>query len=166
MDSKDKDVKATKEMIKIRNKMVYDITNRLDSFSLNTVISGFMEYNNKLIEISKKEGGIDKETLSTFAVLLAPFAPHMAEELWQQLGHEGTVFRAGWPTYDEAAMKDDEIEVAVQINGKTRAVVTVPADVSKEDAIAAGKAVIADKLTGTIVKEIYVPGRIINIVQK
>ena len=166
MDSKDKDVKATKEMIKIRNKMVYDITNRLDSFSLNTVISGFMEYNNKLIELSKKEGGIDKDTLSTFAVLLAPFAPHMAEELWQQLGHEETVFNAGWPTYDEAAMKDDEIEVAVQINGKTRAVVTVPADVSKEDAIAAGKAVVADKLTGTIVKEIYVPGRIINIVQK
>ena len=123
MDSKDADVKATKEMIKIRNKMVYDITTRLESFSLNTVISGFMEYNNKLIDIAKKEGGIDKETLSTFAVLLAPFAPHMAEELWQQLGHEGTVFNAGWPTYDEDAMKDDEIEVAVQINGKTRAVV-------------------------------------------
>ena len=63
-------------------------------------------------------------------------------------------------------MKDDEIEVAVQINGKTRAVVTVPADVSKEDAIKAGKEAVADKLTGTIVKEIYVPGRIINIVQK
>lgn len=104
--------------------------------------------------------------MSTFAVLLAPFAPHMAEELWQQLGHEGTVFNAGWPTYDEDAMKDDEIEVAVQINGKTRAVVTVPADVSKEDAIKAGKEAVADKLTGTIVKEIYVPGRIINIVQK
>ena len=166
MDSKDADVKATKEMIKIRNKMVYDITTRLESFSLNTVISGFMEYNNKLIDIAKKEGGIDKETLSTFAVLLAPFAPHMAEELWQQLGHEGTVFNAGWPTYDEDAMKDDEIEVAVQINGKTRAVVTVPADVSKEDAIKAGKEAVADKLTGTIVKEIYVPGRIINIVWK
>lgn len=166
MDSKDADVQATKEMIKIRNKMVYDITTRLESFSLNTVISGFMEYNNKLIDIAKKEGGIDKETLSTFAVLLAPFAPHMAEELWQQLGHEGTVFNAGWPTYDEDAMKDDEIEVAVQINGKTRAVVTVPADVSKEDAIKAGKEAVADKLTGTIVKEIYVPGRIINIVQK
>jgi len=166
MDSKDADVKETKEMIKIRNKMVYDITTRLESFSLNTVISGFMEYNNKLIDIAKKEGGIDKETLSTFAVLLAPFAPHMAEELWQQLGHEGTVFNAGWPTYDEDAMKDDEIEVAVQINGKTRAVVTVPADVSKEDAIKAGKEAVADKLTGTIVKEIYVPGRIINIVQK
>ena len=165
-DSKDKDIAATKEMIKIRNKMVYDITTRLDNFSLNTVISGFMEYNNKLLEIAKKEGGVDKETLSTLAVLLAPFAPHMAEELWQQLGHEGTVFNAGWPTYDKEAMKDDEIEVAVQINGKMRAVVTVPADVSKEDAIAAGKAAVADKLTGTIVKEIYVPGRIINIVQK
>ena len=125
-----------------------------------------MEYNNKLIDIAKKAGGIDKETLSTLAALLAPFAPHIAEELWQQLGHEGTVFNAGWPTYDEAAMKDDEIEVAVQINGKTRAVVTVPADVTKDDAIAAGKAAVADKLTGTIVKEIYVPGRIINIVQK
>ncbi len=165
-DSKDKDVTATKEMVKIRNKMIYDITNRLESFSFNTVISGFMEYNNKLLEIAKKEGGVDKETLSTLAVLLAPFAPHMAEELWQQLGHEGTVFNAGWPVCDEDAMKDDEIEVAVQINGKTKAVVTVPADVSKEDAIAAGKAALADKITGTIVKEIYVPGRIINIVQK
>lgn len=166
MDSKDKDVSATKEMIKIRNKMVYDITTRLESFSLNTVISGFMEYNNKLNEIAKKAGGVDKETLSTLAVLLAPFAPHMAEELWQQLGHEGTVFNAGWPTYDEEAMKDDEVEIAVQINGKTRAVVTLAADVSKEDAIAKGKEAVADKLTGTIVKEIYVPGRIINIVQK
>ena len=165
-DSKDKDIKATKEMVKIRNKMVCDITSRLENFSLNTVISGFMEYNNKLIEVAKKEGGVDTETLSTIAVLLAPFAPHMAEELWEQLGHTGTVFNAGWPTYDEALMKDDEIEVAVQINGKTRAVVTVPADVSKDDAISAGKAAIADKLTGTIVKEIYVPGRIINIVQK
>lgn len=166
MDSKDKNIEATKEMIKIRNKMVYDITTRLESFSLNTVISGFMEYNNKLIEISKKEGGIDHETLSTLAVLLAPFAPHMAEELWQQLGHEGTVFNAGWPTYDKEKMKDDEKEVAVQINGKTRAVITIPADITKEDAIAAGKEAIAEKLTGTIVKEIYVPGRIINIVQK
>ena len=166
MESKDKDIKATKEMIKVRNKMVYDITTRLDSFSLNTVISGFMEHNNKLIEIAKREGGVDKETLSTLAVLLSPFAPHMGEELWEQLGHEGSVFNAGWPSYDVNAMKDDEVEVPVQINGKTRAVVTVPADVSKEDAIAAGRKAVADKLTGTVVKEIYVPKKIINIVQK
>ena len=125
-----------------------------------------MEYNNKLIEIAKKEGGVDKETLNTLAVLLAPFAPHLAEEIWQQLGNEGSVFHAGWPTYDEEAMKDDEIEVPVQINGKTRAIVTIAADASKEDAIAAGKEAIKDKLTGTIVKEIYVPKKIINIVQK
>lgn len=166
MDSKDKDIKATKEMIKFRNKMIYDITTRLEGFSLNTVISGFMEYNNKLIDIAKKEGGVDKETISTVAVLLSPFAPHIGEELWEQMGHTNTVFEAGWPAYDEAAMKDDEIEIAVQINGKTKAVITLPADVSKEVAVEAGKKEVAEKLTGTIVKEIYVPGRIINIVQK
>ena len=166
MSSKDKDIKATKEMIKVRNKLVHDITYRLDNFSLNTVISGFMEYTNKLLDIAKKEGGIDKETLSVLTVLLSPFAPHMSEELWEQMGNSGSVFHGGWPTCDEEAMKDDEIEVAVQINGKTRAVITVPADVSKEDALAAGKTAVAGKLTGTIIKEIYVPGRIINIVQK
>ena len=166
MDSKDADVKATKDMIKERHRLVYDITTRLENFSLNTAISGFMEHNNKLIEIAKKEGAIDKETLSTMAVLLSPFAPHIAEEIWEQLGHEGSVFAAGWPTYDMEAMKDDEIEVPVQINGKTRAVISVAADISKEDAIAAGKEAVADKLTGTIVIEIYVPKKIINIVQK
>ena len=166
MDSKDSDVKASKEMIKERHKLVYDVTTRLESFSLNTVISAFMEHNNKLIEIAKKEGGIDKETLSTVAVLLSPFAPHVAEELWEQLGHEGSVFKAGWPTYDENEMKDDEIQVPVQINGKTKAVISVPTDISKDDAIAAGKEAIADKLTGNIVKEIYVPKKIINIVMK
>ena len=164
MDAKDADVEETKELVKERNKLVYDITTRLESFSLNTVISGFMEHTNKLVEIAKKEGGIDKETMNTLSVLLAPFAPHIAEELWQQLGNEGSVFHAGWPTYDENKMKDDEKEIAVQINGKTRAVVTLPVDVAKEDAIAAGKE--ADKLTGNVVKEIYVPGRIINIVMK
>ena len=166
MDSKDSDVKASKEMIKERHKLVYDVTTRLESFSLNTVISAFMEHNNKLIEIAKKEGGIDKETLSTVAVLLSPFAPHVAEELWEQLGHEGSVFKAGWPTYDENEMKDDEIQVPVQINGKTKAVISVPTDISKDDAIATGKEAIADKLTGNIVKEIYVPKKIINIVMK
>ena len=165
MDSKDVNVEASKEMIKERHKLVKDITTRLESFSLNTAISGFMEHNNKLIEIAKKVGGIDVETLSTMAVLLSPFAPHIAEEVWEQLGHEGSVFEAGWPTYDENEMKDDEIEVPVQINGKTRAVISVAADISKEDAIAAGKEAVADKLTGTIVKEIYVPKKIINIVQ-
>ena len=95
MDSKDANIEATKEMIKERHKLAKDITTRLESFSLNTAISGFMEHNNKLIEIAKKAGGIDTETLSTMAVLLSPFAPHIAEEVWEQLGHEGSVFKAG-----------------------------------------------------------------------
>jgi len=165
-ESKDKHVTATREMVRLRNKLIFDIEQRFSQFNLNTVISGFMEYNNKLIDLAKQTDGIDYETLKTFIVLLAPFAPHIGEELWQQLGGTGSVFHAQWPECDEEARKDDEIEIAVQINGRTRGLVTLPADVSKEDAIAAGKAVAAAKLTGTIVKEIYVPGRIINLVCK
>lgn len=165
MENKDKDVSETKELVKVRHKLVYDITTRLESFSLNTVISGFMEYNNKLIDMSKK-GGVDKVTLETFIQLLAPFAPHISEELWEELGHKESVFHCGWPTYDEKAMEDDEIEIAVQVNGKMRATVTLPKDAAKEDAIAKGKEALGDKLTGNIVKEIYVPGKIINIVAK
>ena len=165
MDNKDKGVAETKESVKLRHKMVYDITQRLETFSLNTVISGFMEYNNKMIEMAKKDG-IDKETLKTAVVLLAPFAPHLGEELWRQLGETDSVFHTTWPSADADAKKDDEIEIAVQINGKTKAVVKVPAEVSKEDAIIAGKEALGDKLAGTVVKEIYVPGKIINIVVK
>ena len=165
-DSKDKEIEPTKEMIRLRHKLVYDIEQRFNQFSLNTVVSGFMEYNNKLIDLAKKEGGIDKETLRTFTILLAPFAPHIGEELWQELGGTDSVFHSQWPECDEEAMKEDEIEIAVQINGKTKAVVCVAADIDKDSAIAAGKEAIADKLTGTIVKEIYVPGKIINIVLK
>ena len=165
-DSKEKNVAATKEMIKLRHKMVYDITTRLESFSLNTVISGFMEYNNKFIELAKKEGGIDLETLKTFTVLLAPFAPHIAEELHEILGGTESVFKEAWPTYDENEMKDDEVEIALQVNGKIKATLSVAADASKEDVLAKAKEVLADKIEGNIVKEIYVPGRIVNIVVK
>ena len=165
MDQKDQDVKETKELIKLRNRLVYDVTTRLENFSLNTVISAFMEYNNKLIELSRK-GGVDKKTLETFVQLLAPFAPHISEELHHELGNENSVFETGWPTYDEAAMEDDEVEIAVQINGKTRAVISIPKDIAKEEALAKGKEALGDKLTGNVIKEIYVPGKIINIVAK
>ena len=166
MDSKEAGVAETKEMIKLRHKLVYDITQRLESFSLNTVISGFMEYNNKLIELAKKTGGIDKETIETFVKLLAPFAPHITEELWAEYGHTDSVFHTQWPAADEEAMKDDEIEIPVQINGKTKVIISISAEATKEEAIEAGKAAVADKLTGNIIKEIYVPKKIINIVAK
>jgi len=167
VDSIEANVEPTKEMIKLRHQMVHTITRRLEDFSLNTVVSGFMEFNNKFIELAKKEGGIDKETIQTFVTLLAPFAPHIGEELWERLGNTGSVFENNkWPEADEELMKDDEIQVPVQINGKTKVIISVPADISKDDAIAQGKEALGDKLTGNIVKEIYVPGRIINIVAK
>jgi len=165
-DSLTANVKATNEMIKERHKFVHDITDRLEAFSLNTVISGFMEHTNSLAAIARKEGGVDRGTIETALVLIAPFAPHIAEELWEMYGHDKSVFTAKWPTYDEEAMKEETIEIPVQINGKTRAVVTLAADVSKEDALRAGRDAVAAKLTGNVVKEIYVPGKIINIVQK
>ena len=165
LDNKDKDVKATPELIKVRHKLVHDITNRLNTFSLNTVISGFMEYNNKLMELSKK-GGVDKETLETYIILLAPFAPHVSEELWEQFGHTDSVFHATWPEYDEEAMKDDEIEIPVQINGKTKCTIAINPDGDKDEILAKAKEALGDKVNGTIRKEIYVPGRIVNLVIK
>ena len=165
MDNKDKNAAETKELVKVRNRMVYDITSRLDAFSLNTVISGFMEYNNKLIELTKK-GGVDRATLETAVTLIAPFAPHLAEELWEQLGHGESVFKNPWPTYDEHAMKDDEIEIAVQINGKTRGVMMISADAAKDAVLEQAKTLLADRIQGTIIKEIYVPKKIVNLVVK
>ena len=102
LDSIEKDIPATKEMEKTRHKMVYDITSRLEAFSLNTVVSGFMEYTNKLIAIAKQnDGAVDKETIETVTILLAPFVPHIAEEIWEKLGHEDSVFHAQWPEHDE-----------------------------------------------------------------
>ena len=153
VDSIETNVEPTKEMIKLRHQMVHTITRRLEDFSLNTVVSGFMEFNNKFIELAKKEGGIDKETIQTFVTLLAPFAPHIGEELWERLGNTGSVFENNkWPEADEELMKDDEIQVPVQINGKTKVVISVPADISKDDAIAQGKEALGDKLTGNIIK--------------
>jgi len=166
LDNKDKTVEATEDMIKLRNRFVYDITTRLESFSLNTVVSGFMEYNNKMLDIAKRNGGIDRKTLETTIILIAPFAPHVSEELWSQMGHTGSVFDNTWPTYDKEKMKDSEIEIAVQINGKTRGTIMIDAEASKEAVLETVKKAMSDKITGAIIKEIYVPGRIVNIVVK
>ena len=165
MDQKDKGVEVDKELLKVRHKLIYDITTRLNNFSLNTVVSGFMEYTNTLTAMAKKSG-VDKETLETAIVLLAPFAPHIAEELWEAMGHEDSVFAQTWPTYDEEAMKEDEVEIVVQINGKVKGKLVIGAEEDKDSVLAKAKEVLGDKLNGNIVKEIYVPGRIVNIVQK
>ena len=165
-DSHEANVKETTEMVRIRHQLVHDVTQRLESFSLNTVISAFMEYNNRLIELSRKTGGIDAETITTFAQLLAPFVPHIAEEIWELYGHTDSIFHSKWPVFDEEKMKEDTIQIPVQVNGKTRVVLDVPRDIAKDDILAKGKEALGDRLSGTIVKEIYVPGKIVNIVVK
>ncbi len=165
-DSKDKDIEPTKEMLNVRHKLIRDITSRLEAFTLNTVVSGFMEHNNALIDIAKREGGLDKETLKTFAILLAPFAPHIAEEAWHDMGGEGSVFHAQWPEYDEEMTKEDTIKVPIQVNGKVKAVLEIDASADKDAVIAAAKELVKDKISGNIVKEIYVPGKIFNLVVK
>jgi len=163
---KDKIIEPTKELEQAKHKMIYEITTRLEALTLNTVISGFMEFTNKLIAVAKDAGGVDKDSLDSLAVLLSPFAPHIAEEIWEVLGHNESVFKQTWPKYDEAKLKEDTINLAVQINGKVKANITVAADSDKDTVLTAAKEALGSKLNGTIVKEIYVPGRICNIVVK
>ena len=165
-ESKDKNISPTKEMIRVRHNLIHDIQLRFDSFNLNTVVSGFMEYNNSLLDLAKKEGGVDLETLRSFSVLLAPFAPHIAEECYHLAKGEGSVFVAGWPEYDDKAMEADEIKLPLQVNGKVKAVLEVPKDLSKEEILAKAKECLGDKLGGTLVKEVYIPGKIVNFVVK
>ena len=138
------------------------VSNDFESLKYNTAIAALMA----LLNDFAKKGSITRKEYETFLILLNPVAPHMTEELWSECGYEGYVYQQTWPDYDEAKTVENTIEVPVQINGKTKVVIALPADVDKDTAIAKGKEAIADKLTGTIIKEIYVPKKIINIVQK
>jgi len=155
------------EMEKLRHRLIHDITYRLENLSLNTVVSGFMEHVNTLQNIAKQAGGISKPMLETLAVLLSPFAPHMAEEIWEGLGNTTTVFAQTWPKHDEAMLKSDTIEIALQINGKLRGNIEIPAELSKDEVLAKAQSQLAEKLAGMeIIKSIYVPGKIVNFVVK
>ncbi len=167
LENKDKIIPATRESEQLRNKMIYEITNRLNALTLNTVVSGFMEYTNKVIDGVKKSNGVDKETLKTIIILLAPFTPHIAEEMWSLLGNTKTVFENSWPTYDLEKMKEDTIVIALQINGKFRDNLTIDNGEEEQSVLKKAKEALVEKLEGkTIVKEIYVAGRIVNIVIK
>ncbi|GLG01338.1 leucine--tRNA ligase [Alicyclobacillus hesperidum subsp. aegles] len=152
-------------LTKLRHRFVASLTERMEGFRFNTAVSAFMEYVNALS--SEAKDGIDRASLETLTVAIAPFAPHLGEEMWSLLGHSSSVFDATWPTYDEAWLKDDEVEIAVQVNGRVRARLTVAADIGQEDAIEQAKTLpeLAEWVEGKeIVKQIYVPGRLVNIV--
>lgn len=138
------------------------VSNDFENLKYNTAIAALMALLNDFV----KKGSITKGEYRAFLLLLNPVAPHITEEIWNTCGYEGYVYQQTWPEYDEAKTVENTIEIAVQINGKTRGVVALPVDADKETALAKAKEVVADKLTGTIIKEIYVPKKIINIVQK
>ena len=139
------------------------VSSDYETLKYNTAIAAMMELVN---EFYKKES-VTKDEFKTLLILLNPVAPHITEELWESLGESDHLYRQSWPEFDEAKTKESVIEIGVQVNGKVRGTVSLAVDVSKEDALAAGKAAVADKIEGReIVKEIYVPGRILNIVVK
>lgn len=164
---KDKNVAPTKESDFVKNTMIDQITNRLEALTTNTVVSGFMEYTSKLIDVAKAQDGIDKQCIEDLLILLAPFTPHIAQELWSDTGHEGSIFDASWPKADHSKLVVNEVTIPLQINGKVRENITVEADTDKETVLAKAKEILASRLEGkTIVKEIYVHKKIVNIVVK
>ena len=145
------------------HKTIRKVTEDIETLKFNTAIASMMALIN---EISDK-GSITKGEMRIFTLLLSPFAPHVCEEVWANLAFGGMVCQQEWPAYDEAKCRESTVEIVVQVNGKLRARVQVAADISKEDAIAAAKAEekVAAALEGkNVVKEIYVPGKLVNLV--
>ena len=152
----------SKELETRMHQTIKKVSSDFETLKYNTAIAAMMS----LINDFYKAGKVTRDEFKTLLILLNPVAPHMTEELWQIMNYGGRLYQTSWPTYEEAKTVESEVEIAVQVNGKVRATIKIAADISKEDAIATGKAAVADKLTGQIVKEIYVPGRLVNIVQK
>ena len=138
------------------------VSSDFENLKYNTAIAAMMA----LLNDFTKKNAITRAEYQTLILLLNPVAPHITEELWQITGGEGYVYEQAWPEYDEAKTVENTVEIAVQINGKTKGTLEIGRDDAKDAVIEKAKASIADKLTGNIVKEIYVPGRIVNIVQK
>ncbi len=156
---------STPELEKHIHKLIKKVTNDIDSMKFNTAIAAMMATINTVYEVGK----ITKTELKTLATVLAPFAPHVAEEVYSVLGGEGLVSLAKWPEYDEAKCIDDEVEMPVQINGKVKGRVKVPKTADNAQVLAAAKSdsAVAQAIDGKyIVKEIAVPGKIITIVVK
>ncbi|MBR1874340.1 MAG: leucine--tRNA ligase [Eubacterium sp.] len=139
------------------------VSQDFETLKYNTAIAAMMELVNEFY----KKGRVTRDEFKTLLILLNPVAPHITEELWEQLGEKDHIYEQSWPEFDEEKTKESVIEIGVQVNGKVRGTVSLPVDADKDTALAAGREAVADKLEGkTIVKEIYVPGRILNIVVK
>lgn len=147
------------------HRTIKKVTEDIEGLKMNTAIAALMSLLNDI----QGFGSINEAEFKTYLILLNPFAPHMTEELWQQAGFEGMLNEAEWPKYDEAKCADSTVEIAVQVNGKIKARINVAADISAPDAIAAAKAdgAVTAAIEGkSIIKELYVPKKLVNIVVK
>ena len=156
---------TTKKLESIMNKTVKKVSQDIEDMKFNTAIAAMMTCLNEINDV----GTLTKDELSVFIRLLCPFAPHLCEEMWEHLGEDGLCSTAKWPDYDESKCVDDEIEIAVQVNGRVRDRFTVPADIEAADAIARAKEL--DKVKEftdgmAFIKELYVPGKLVNLVVK
>ena len=157
--------KPSEALTRALHKTVKKVSDDIENMKFNTAIAAMMSFVNEVFD----NGGIPRDELKAFVLLLCPFAPHLAEELWELLGGEGFASLQPYPTYDASLLVSDTVELAVQVCGKFKGTVTVPAAASEDEVWAAIES--AGLLTGalagkTVVKRIYVPGRIFNVVAK
>ena len=152
----------SKDMETKMHQTIKKVSSDFENLKYNTAIAAMMA----LLNDFYKKNQITKGELKTLLVLLNPVAPHITEEIWSIVGFDGFIYQHTWPVYDESKTVESTVEIAVQINGKMKSALVIGKDDPKDQVIAKAKEAIADKLTGNIVKEIYVPGRIVNIVMK
>ena len=153
------------EMETAMHKTIKKVSEDIEALKFNTAIAAMMALLNDLSD----SGAVNRAEYRDLLILLNPFAPHITEELYNALGYEGRLSAQSWVTYDEAKCKESTVEIAVQVNGRIKAKLNVPADIQKDDALALAKsdARVAELISGKkIVKEIYVPGKLVNIVAK
>ena len=147
------------------HRTIKKVTEDIEGLKMNTAIAALMSLLNDI----QSQGGINRAEFKTYLILLNPFAPHITEELWQQAGFKGMLNEAEWPAYDESKCADSTVEIAVQVNGRIKVRINVAADITAADAIAAAKreSAVAELTEGkSIVKELYVPKKLVNIVVK
>ena len=155
----------SKELESAFHRTIKKVTSDIDELKMNTAIAALMA----LINDITAKGSITRGEFKTLITLLNPFAPHLTEELWVTTGFEGMLNATAWPKYDEAKCEDSTVEIVVQVNGKIKCKLNIAADISAPDAIALAKeqeAVVASLDGKTVVKELYVPKKLVNIVVK